>query len=424
MRSLSPRLMYVLLLSFWWLLFGVKINLVAFGGSGARLDDVVFILSLPVLILAISEFSISRKFVLFCVFLLFSLLSLMLGAVHARISLLEGMFYWFRNIQYLTFFLIGLLLAGHMSMERVLRAYTLYLVVILTLQYLGLFPTFSMFVGSGRAVANTGGPYELAVIASFLAFFFWHQAPNRFYFLCSAVILVLTQSRITLFAFVIIMFALGLKARGRIVAIAGVLVLVLLFSFVELGVLDRFAELFNQKTLDTFTDLLSGIPTFSDTWDYRDWAFSSFLETLSVEGDTSAIIRFSRQVSLVHSTVACGAECVLFGLGPSFASSAVDGNIVRFFVEYGIVGTVLFLFGAYRVAKATGNRTVISYFFLLVITACAIDILVSSKAMSLFWFLCGFYSIKNEVFGERSVSDAIRRPDKARGGYSSGGELC
>lgn len=391
MRGLSPRLVYLLLLSFWWLLFGVKINLVEFGGSGIRLDDVVFILSLPVLILAISEFSVSRKFVLFCGFLLFSLLSLILGAFHARISLLEGMFYWFRNIQYLTFFLLGLLLVGQMSMARVLRAYTLYLMVVLTLQYLGLFPTYSLFVGSGRAVANTGGPYELAVIASFLAFFFWYQARSWFYLICSLVILVLTQSRITLFAFVIIMFALGLKARGRIVALGGVLAFALLFSFVDLAVLDRFAGLFDHKTLDSFTDLLSGIPTFSATLDYREWAFSSFIATLPVDGDISTIIRFSRQVSLVNSTLACGTECVLFGLGPSFASSAVDGNIIRLFVEYGVVGTVLFLLGAFRVAKATGNRTVISYFFLLVITACAIDILVSSKAMSLFWFLCGYY---------------------------------
>lgn len=406
MRTLSPALIAFLLMTFWWMLFGVKLNIIEFGGSGARLDDLIFAFSVPLLIMAIRAPSIPSPFAAFCLFVLTSLLSLLLGAAAARISFVEGALYWLRNLQYVSFFLLGLLLAKRVRMERILRAYTLYLVVFLALQYFNLLPAFSAFVGSNRAIANTGGPYELAAIAALLGFFFWHQAPNRFYFGCAIVILVMTQSRITLAAFVLVMFALGVKTRGRIIGLSILVAGALVFSFVDLGVLDRFAGLFDQKTLDTFMNLLGDIPSFPDTWGYRDWAFSTFLENLSRDGDTSAIIRFTRQYSLIQSTLNCGTECVLFGLGPSFAVSAVDGNLVRLFVEYGVIGTVLFLFGTWQVAKRTGNRTVISYYVLLVITAFAIDILVSSKAMSLFWFLCGYYWHRRPVASAQHAAEA------------------
>ena len=406
MRTLSPRLILCLLMAFWWMLFGVKINIVDLGGSGVRLDDVIFALSVPLLIMAIPPTSLPRPFVTFCLFVLTSLLSLLLGAIAVRISLIEGILYWFRNLQYVSFFLLGLLLAQRLSLERMLRAYTLYLVIFIALQYFNLLPSFSAFVGSSRAIANTGGPYELAAIAALLGFFFWHQARNRFYFVCAIVILVMTQSRITLAAFVLVMFALGVKTRGRIVGLSVGLAAALVFSFVDLAVLDRFAGLFDEKTLQTFVKLLGDIPSFPDTWGYRDWAFSTFMDALPTDGDTSAIIRFTRQFSLIQSTLNCGTECVLFGLGPSFAVSAVDGNLVRLFVEYGVIGTLLFLVGTWQVAKRTGNRTVISYYVLLVITAFAIDILVSSKAMSLFWFLCGYYWQRRLVASAQNAADA------------------
>lgn len=207
MKKFSPGVLnfYVAILVI--TLFSFKINVVAIGGSGLRLDDVIFIIGLPLLLFLFSNIEIRPEFRIFFIFLASSFLSLLLASYYGRISFLEGIFYWGRNIQYMGFFLIGLILAGYVKLTKIFKSYIIYVVAFLTLQYFNIMPTFSLFVGSGRAVANTGGPYELAVLAGLLAIYFWFQSNNKFYFFCALVILFLTQSRITLVALLLIMFS-------------------------------------------------------------------------------------------------------------------------------------------------------------------------------------------------------------------------
>lgn len=380
-------------------LFSFKINILEIGGSGIRLDDFLLFSSLPLFLFIFDKVKIRSEFKYFFLFIGFSLLSLILGVFFNRISFLEGAFYWFRNIQYMCFFVFGMVLASHINIDRVFRYYIIYVVIFLLLQYFSLIPTFSLFVGSGRAVANTSGPYELAVLMGLTAFFFWFESPRKIYIGLSILILFLTQSRISLVALILILFFAAFKMRGRLVFLGLCVAGVFVVSVSDIGALDRFTLLFDQKTLDSFDIIFNGIPHFNNTWAYRDWAFVDYVDVLAgTEGDKSTYIRLIRQYSLFQSIKECGASCVLFGLGPSFASAAVDGNLTRLLVEYGAVGTCLFIFGIWKVVAATGKKAVKYYFFLLLITAIAIDILVSSKAMFLLWFLCGYYCHNNRFF--------------------------
>jgi hypothetical protein len=394
MRPFAANATGLFLLAFLVTMFGFKFNLIDVGGSGLRLDDVVVLCTVPLLILAIADVRITREFRLFAGFVLVSLLSLLLGVKGGRISLGEGAFYWLRNLQYMCFYFLGVALVKHVSLDRIFRCYLWYVVVVLLLQYLSIIPTLSLFEGSRRAVGNTGGPYELAVLASAIALFFWFQQRRPLYALLGVIILLLTESRVTLVGLLLIVFFKSFGMRGRIVfALVGA-ALVAALAAGNVGVLSRFMLLLDPTTLDTFASLTKGIPVFTDTWNYRAWAFVDYSDLLTdTEGDRSTFIRYIRQTSLLMSVSQCQAECVLFGLGPSFASSAVDGNLVRLYVEYGVVGTFLFLAGLWRIARSTRNATVIFYLCLLLFTALAIDILVSSKAMSLFWFLCGYYKL-------------------------------
>lgn len=396
MKKFSPGVLnfYVAILVI--TLFSFKINVVAIGGSGLRLDDVIFIIGLPLLLFLFSNIEIRPEFRIFFIFLASSFLSLLLASYYGRISFLEGIFYWGRNIQYMGFFLIGLILAGYVNLTKIFKSYIIYVVAFLTLQYFNIMPTFSLFVGSGRAVANTGGPYELAVLAGLLAIYFWFQSNNKFYFFCALVILFLTQSRITLVALLLIMFFKAFKLGGKLAFLAVTTAAVFVLSLADLGVFDRFLTLFDAKTLEAGKLLFDGVPHFANTTDYRQWAFVDYGTSLgNSEGDISTYIRLIRQYSLFLSMQDCGVSCQLFGLGPSFASAAVDGNIVRLLVEYGLVGTLLFIYGIKKVVYSSGNVMLRHYFILLLITAIAIDILVSSKAMCLMWFLCGYYARNN-----------------------------
>jgi hypothetical protein len=390
-------------------LFSFKINILQIGGSGIRLDDFLLFLSLPFFIFIFDRFELRAEFKYFYIFIFFSLFSLFLGVFFSRISFLEGALYWVRNIQYMCFFLFGMILAPYINLDRVFRYYILYVLIFLVLQYFSLVPTFSLFSGSGRAVANTSGPYELAVVVSLTALFFWFQSPRKIFVVLSVIILFLTQSRITLVALILIFFIKAFKIRGRLVFFGICCTAIIFLSFSNLGVIDRFLLLFDKNTLETFSHIFDGIPHFDNTWTYRNWAFVDYVDVLAdTAGDKSTYIRLIRQYSLFQSVKECGYSCMLFGLGPSFASAAVDGNLVRLLVEYGVVGTFLFIFGVWKVVVATNNSTVKYYFVLLLITAIAIDILVSSKAMFLLWFLCGYYCQKNRFFpAEAAISTSI-----------------
>lgn len=377
-------------------LFSFKINVVAIGGSGLRLDDIIFIIGLPLLIFLFSRVELRPEFSVFFVFIASSFFSLLLATSYHRISFLEGIFYWGRNIQYMGFFLIGLILAGYVDLTKIFKCYIVYVLVFLLLQYFSILPTFSLFVGSGRAVANTGGPYELAVLAALLALYFWFQSKNKVYFLLALIILFLTQSRITLVALLLIIFFKAFKLRGKVAFLIVTFAAIFFLSFTNLGVFERFLTLFDEKTLDAAKLLFEGVPHFSNTTEYRQWAFVDYGTSLGgAEGDISTYIRLIRQYSLFLSVQDCGLSCQLFGMGPSFASAAVDGNIVRLLVEYGVIGTCLFIYGLKKIVYSSGNLMLRHYFILLLITAIAIDILVSSKAMCLLWFLCGFYAKDN-----------------------------
>lgn len=398
MRSYSTDAIGLLLLSFWTILFGFKVNLIDIGSSGLRLDDVILLCAIPLILFAVQELRVRKEFRWFLLFLLSSLISLVLGVKGGRIELAEGALYWLRNIQYTIFYFVGILLARHVNLDRVLRVYVWFLLTVITLQFADLLPIFSLYQGASRAVANTGGPYELAVMASLSALYFYFQQRRLLYVALSVLILILTQSRVTLIGLLAIFFLSSFKMRGRIVFAVVLAVVVVGFSAFDSGVLNRFALVLDAKTIDTFALITHDIPWFSETSSYRSWAFVDYTDLLNdIDGDRSTFIRFIRQFSLGSSLQHCGLECIFMGLGPSFASSAVDGNLLRLVVEYGFIGAFLFLLGIWRVAQNTGNRMIQLYFWLLVFTAIAIDILVSSKAMSLFWFLCGYYSMNNEI---------------------------
>jgi hypothetical protein len=134
------------------------------------------------------------------------------------------------------------------------------------------------------------------------------------------------------------------------------------------------------------------IPTYNTSEEYIQGQFLSATgDSVQLgEEDVSSFIRVFRWTSLVRSTLAHVDSCII-GLGPSFGSAAVDGYYVRVFIETGIVGLILF----FRFAKAllgdqnSGLWSFREYVFILLITACFIDIFTSYKAMILLWLWHG-----------------------------------
>lgn len=388
---------------FFFLLFAPKINLIDFAGSGIRVDDFLLLIFLFILLPIIHNISTPSQLKIFNLFLITGIISIFFGVFYGRVQLFESLLYWIRNVQYLVYFLVGFYAAKIINLQRTLTLFAGFLVFLIVLEQFTGITLSDRFAGSGRFSGNTGGPYELAAICAFLIFYFIHYRVNLFYVAATFLMLVMTQSRITLAAVVIVLLLQHRKGRLWLILFACLALIIFAILMGDSGVAERILGLFKPETYESILGNSIIIPKFSDTASYRYWAFEDILNSVfSSEGDVSALIRFIRWTSLLASVQSCGVSCWLFGLGPSFGSSAVDGNIVRFIVEYGLIGSFLFFTGLWSVVSATQSDWLKRYFFVLLFTAFAIDIFVSLKAMALLWFACGYILKRKKIYPEFS----------------------
>jgi hypothetical protein len=232
--------------------------------------------------------------------------------------------------------------------------------------------------------------------------YFWEQKgkPFRVLFLIMATgILFATKSRITTVAVLLIggpliLRHLWIQLRRRPLAVFGVVFFCLpLAGWVLFGtdlVLERFQS-FVQMDSSMLRDWVSQVPTVKSQDDYMYLAYEELLGSVdNVEGDTSALIRFYRWALLLNY-VAASVPALLIGVGPSFASVAVDGYYVRVLTETGLIGLSLYIFFLWSLARRTPARSVTRrLIFVLAITGVFIDIFVSSKAMFILWFWLGY----------------------------------
>jgi hypothetical protein len=150
------------------------------------------------------------------------------------------------------------------------------------------------------------------------------------------------------------------------------------------------------------------VPTYRTEQDYFQGAFIDASEFAFVSGkDASGMIRVYRWATLLKTTVS-SFDSVVIGLGPSFGSAAVDGYFVRVFIETGLTGFVAFLlFARALLLQRNGAHGAFREFIIiLLVTACAIDIFTSYKAMLLLWTWHGM----NE-FTARQEDNAHSLPD-------------
>lgn len=381
-----------------FLLFAPKINLIEFGGSGLRIDDLLLLVFSLIWLPTLRSLSVPRQFKFIILFFIFGLLSSFIGALQGRVGLGESVLYWTRNLQYLNFFIVGIYAARLLDLRRTLIALTVFLVLLALLEQFGGISLPDRFVGSGRFSGNTGGPYELAVVCAFLCLYFVSCRSSLIYVIGALALLILTQSRITLAATVLVLIVFHGRRNLRLIPLGCAFLLLFGALLSESSVAERLGGLFSWESYDAVWDYSRSIPVFSDTFSYRSWAFEDMLDdAFASGGDVSAFIRFFRWTSLLGSLQSCGISCWLFGLGPSFGSAAVDGNLVRFLVEYGIVGSLFFYLGVWKVVSSTKSSWLREYFFVLLITAVAIDIFVAYKAMALLWFACGYVLKRRDI---------------------------
>ncbi len=404
---------------FLWCLFSFKWSIApsVTGGSSLRVDDFLLLLVLVIwfsIIVVRGKINYVSPLFFMCLFVAWSVVSSAWNSSIGRIEFMQGMLYSLRSLEYIAFFFVGYILSKtNISLVKVFLAYLVYVIIIHVGQKFGLVGVVSKFT-IDRAVANTGGPYELAVVMSFVALYFLSKTNrNIFAAVASMFMIYLTHSRITSVAFIVVY----LKQHAKLLLFA---ILLLPFSVVVYMYSNDalYTPVFVQRlevlfTDQFFDDLAWAVNEFGavktrEAYIEVTYGSDSLYALMSVESDPSAIIRFSRWLVLL-STVFSSIDSIFVGLGPSFASLAVDGNYVRLVTETGIIGLVLYIAFLVSVIRTYADKSyLVNYVYVLCLTALFIDIFVSYKAMMLLWLMLGY-----EHGGARaSKIDVIRVSDK------------
>lgn len=383
------------LITFITLLFFFKINLIPIADTGFRIDDILIFMFAILLIFTKKMFLLKFHWFLI-LFIVEGLISGIINFNITGISLLHSILFSLRHFEYMLFFYIGYYLHFYkINIMKYFQYYIIYAMSLSTLMYFGYVQGFSKF-NPDRFFANTNGPYEFAVIASILSFYFFYEKKYT-YSILSFIGLLLSFSRITIVAHMIIFL---LNVNKKLLIYFFIVISITLFLLPnDIALVQRYSELISIDTLNSFLSLIyekSIIVTNQNEYFKYIYNDTNNQYISSLNGDSSALIRFYKWYILVTS-VSNSYLGLLIGFGPSFASVGVDGNYIRIFVEQGIIGLLLyivFLYYMYRYTKKYALYTLKASLLIIILSSIFIDIFVSYKVMGLIWFLYG-YSFRN-----------------------------
>lgn len=418
------------LLFFIYTLFGFKLSITGHDNgsflSSIRIDDLFLILFLFVFFLSGGSFYffLKKKPVLFFLIYIFvSILSTLINSIFGEVDFISSMLFTLRPLEYFMYISLGYEIARlDINIEKIFKFYVGYVVFLILGQTLGIIGGISNF-SFNRAIANTGGPWELAAVGGFLTIYFFENKKLKFS-LAGFIILLLTQSRITLVG-TLITFLIKKPSKFlkiffnnmKLISIS-TLSLALLLSYVlykqEIiyssdikndsdGVASRFESFGNDDTLNEIERIFTYSQAAHNRQDYFNKTYGSGLNEIlnnSTGGDASSFVRFTRWMVLIKTTIN-NLRSTIIGLGPSYADKAVDGNYVRLFVETGGVGICCYIIFLFSIYSNIDSRLIKDYILIIAITALFIDIFVTFKAMFLLWFFYGYYLFykKNKIEG-------------------------
>ena len=211
-----------------------------------------------------------------------------------------------------------------------------------------------------------------------------------FLFLLTGALLTINGSRISFLAHVFI-FCLYLitKTKYRILFFT-----ITMFFSIILGVIfgqssslknstlfARSAAIFSMKNIDLIEKVWLSIDTTEDPIGKESVKHNSKQE------DTSWWMRIHKWLYALKIFVN-HPEAYFQGIGPGFAMAALDGGTLRIFVEYGIIGTILFFSLFYQIANTSEPLKYCMIAFM--INMIFIDVYLAYKPMALLFFITGY----------------------------------
>ncbi|MFT6330315.1 MAG: hypothetical protein ACJAYN_002256 [Bermanella sp.] len=382
------------------LLFGFKYPLDGFLGTGVRLDDIVLFSVVLLLFIARDGVVDFPRFIWpLCVVLFCALVSMVISSLYGTgLNYFQAILFTLRHVEYFLIFSIGRVIPVD-SFYQLLRYFVIYQLIIVLFQkigYLGFGTTYNIVE---RQVGSTGGPWELAVIASLPFFLFWERR-EYLYMAVSGYLIWATGSRITITSTAIVSLVLILvvvisgNSRRALTAGFGLLlvsvaVLILVSTGVSEGVFfERLASV-----LDFDFGGLSLIEVGEITPEQFALYDSKYIkgDLSSLGYEASAVSRFSRWMLALSTYINYPIIFQIFGLGPSFFGDALDGSFLRLLVTTGLVGLSAYLIYVIIVLHFfyRCSRYFLAFIVVFFFSAILIDVIYAMKANVMYWLFFG-----------------------------------
>lgn len=385
------------------LLFLPKINIIKFSESetaGLRIDDLLLFSFLPIIIWA--RIAISHPLIkiekLFGLFVFFSFLSYGINkllVVERFLNVESNLLYALRPIEYFLFFYLGLLLTSYFSLNSLMNWLFGVYAAVMCAQKIGWLGQFTQNGYSnqvdGRILGLASFPSEMGALLNLFFCYILHANPlrsplkNFAIFLFFGFLTNLTGSRIALFGLIVAYGAyLLFSSRQSILKtalffmIGSVFILLAITSNPE--VIERSKGLASVKNIDLIERVWNAIET------HYDPCGNEVIKQNLASNDTSWWIRIHKwcralKIYLQHP------GCYLQGIGPGFATPALDGGFLRLLVENGLIG--VFLFCTLLKTIARENRPLKWMVFLFCFNLIFFDAYLAYKPMTLLFIVYG-----------------------------------
>lgn len=359
--------------------------------SVLRVEDIVFLLTLPVLIWSYrpGDTHAPAYFNWYVAYLAIGFVSALVN--YGNVGLF-GAINVLRPIQYMIWFLIGAQMARGVSEERFRKGMSV-VALVLILWWIGeasgALPKIGKFTGaSGRLTLNTSGPYETAVVVAFLLIF----VRNRVLQIGLIGILFATQSRITLATAVAVYLAFNLR-KSVVFAIpvaflAGGLILIA----PDMLLSDRLAATAMPFQMwQAFLHQIEASPTITSLGDYEYFGYTTVWNQIGQNASDASFTMRTIRWGLIIKSLQSDWLHLLLGWGPGAWGAAVDGHFIRFLGETGLIGLTTALMFMWRSALSTESPRPYKIAMAIMIgSALFIDVFTSSKAMSFLWVIFGY----------------------------------
>lgn len=371
-----------------------KIDIISYSVSGVRPEDLLLVVAFPVA-LAGKNWRTVKVPTAVVLYLVYSSVCLLSGILNSGAMGFTGILFTIRQLQYLVWFIVAAEVAPNLD-EGEFRRGMKFIAIVLIIWGLGelsgLIPKIGKFAGSqSRLTLNTSGPYETAVVLAFLAYVCRHFFINTLLYL----LLIFTQSRITLAATVFVYVTKNIKRVLIAGAVVGAFLLLqksgtlALLSGSRLAATSSLSDMVRamQVTWSVAIPLNSSEEFFNTFYGTGIPIYSTYAYT-----DLSFFIRAVRWAFIIKSWLR-DAFHFFIGWGPG-AWFIVDGNYVRILGETGLIGMLSFMAFAWKAITDKSSLLQLRQgIVVILISAVFIDIAVSSKAMTIFWFFYGLSAV-------------------------------